>query len=92
MALILLDKKAWADGRSGEETPGCRVYALEVKDGRENGGDGMEVSRRRESGGDVEEARCAVCGVSLTAGTLCKACKEEGLSTLRYAELFWDEV
>ncbi len=51
----------------------------------------MEVSRRRDSGGNVE-TRCAVCGVCLTAGTLCKACKEESLSTLRYAELFWDEV
>lgn len=51
----------------------------------------MEVSGRKDSSGDVE-ARCAMCGASLAAGTVCKACQAESSSTLRYAELFWDEV
>ena len=68
-----------------------RVYALEFTHKAQNGGDGMEVSRGKDSGGNIE-ARCAVCGVSVTTGTVCKTCKDEGLSTLRYAELFWDEA
>ncbi len=38
------------------------------------------------------EPRCAVCGAPVSTGTLCRICREEGITPQRYAEMFWDEA
>lgn len=41
----------------------------------------------------TREDRCIVCGARLPFDTMCcPTCARNGLSSLQYAELFWDEA
>lgn len=52
----------------------------------------MELASARRTVTPTNDYRCALCASELLPGDLCRHCWKIDLDSLRFAELFWDEV